>query len=68
MAILGIVLLVVVSIALSGNITDNRACIAGGYAEVQNFNGTRVCIGIRDGAYTIESLDSVRLRLGLEER
>ena len=64
--ILGVVALAVLIVVIGPEIEDGRICIAGGYAEAVDFNGTRVCVGVRDGAYTIEGLESVRLRLGLE--
>ena len=53
-------------VVVGQHIEETRTCIAGGYAEAIGFNSTKVCVGIRYDAYTIESLKSVRLRLGLE--
>ena len=65
-AIFILITLAIIIIVVGQRVVEKQACIAGGYADTSDFNGTIVCVGIRDGAYTIEGLDSVRLRLGLE--
>ena len=64
--IFGLLAVGMLIIMANQHIEEIRTCIAGGYANMVSFNGVRVCVGIRDGAYSIEGLESVRLRLGLE--
>ena len=64
--IFGLLAVAMLIIMANQHIEETRTCIAGGYAEAIGFNSTKVCVGIRYDAYTIESLKSVRLRLGLE--
>jgi len=64
--IFGLLAAAMLIIMANQHIEETRTCIAGGYANMVSFNGVRVCVGIRDGAYSIEGLESVRLRLGLE--
>lgn len=39
-----------------------RECISGGYADAVVFNEVHLCIGVVDGAYTVEPLTDVQAR------
>jgi len=74
----GVFLVLVFVLALVGScaardIRDERVCREAGYACLGKLDSAvsrdgRVCVGMNDGQYTIETFESVRLRLGLEGR
>ena len=60
--------LALVASCAARDIRDERLCQQAGYAGLGHLDSAflrekRVCVGVRDGAYTITTLDSARERL-----
>jgi len=68
MAILAILALILGYFSVLDVFQDTRTCVSGGYAGYETFNSTRICVGIRDGEYVVESLEQVRIRVENELR